>query len=136
MIRSSTSRELAHGYAVATLAGCWLAAFTRNNRQSVYTRITIPKRLRVYFNGRREVWRSLGTMDKEEAAYRSLQFKVSAQRLFRNLKRHGGRMTKHQIETLVSRWLEEALDESEDIRAVGPISDDEREALPGHCREV
>ena len=75
-------------------------------------------------------------MDKEEAAYRSLQFQASAQRLFLHLKRHGGRMTKHQIETLVSRWLEEALDESEDIRAVGPISDDEREALPGHCREV
>lgn len=66
--------------------------FTRNNRQSVYTRITIPKRLRVYFNGRREVWRSLGTVDKEEAAY---QFKASAQRLFLNLKRHGRRMTKH-----------------------------------------
>lgn len=70
-------------------------------------------------------------MDKEEAAYRSLQFKASAQRLFLNLKRHGGRMTKHQIETLVSRWLEEALDESEDIRATGPISDDEREAIQG-----
>ena len=89
--------------------GCWLATFIRNNRQSVYTRITIPKRLRVYFDGRREVWRSLGTIDKEETAYRSLQFKASAQRLFINLKRHGGRMTKHQIETLVSRWLEESL---------------------------
>lgn len=109
---------------MATLAGCRLATFARNNRRSVYTRITIPRRLRVYFEGRREVWRSFGTVDKGEATYRSLQFKASGQRLFRNLTQHGRHMTKNQIETLVSRWLAEALDEAEDDRAIGgPVSD-------------
>lgn len=109
---------------MTTLLRCHLTTCTRMNRRSAYTRITIPRTLRVYFEGRREVWRSLGTVEKEEATYRSLQFEASAQRLFLTLTQHGRRMTKYQIETLISRCLEEALDEAEDARAMGgPIAD-------------
>ncbi len=71
-------------------------------------------------------------VDTEEAAYRSLQFKASAQRLFKTLSQRGRHMTKHQIETLIAKWLEEALDEAEDNRAIsGPRSDADREAMYG-----
>lgn len=93
--------------------------------------MVIPKRLRgLYFAGRREVWKSLGTKDRAEADYRALQFEALAQRLFRTLTQHGRRMTKHQIETLVSRWLDEALDEAEDTRAMsGPCTDADLESV-------
>lgn len=101
-----------------------MSTFLPKKRTFFYTRLVIPKRLRVHFDGRREIWRSLGTVEKDEATYRSLQFEASAQRLLRTLTQHGRRMTKYQIETLISRWLEEALDEAEDARAMGgPIAD-------------
>ncbi len=90
--------------------------------------MTIPKRLRSYFEGRREVWRSLSTTDRAEAECRSLAWQAQGKRLFHTLQRHGDRMTKHQIEALVSRWLEDALDEDEDERAMqGRITEALRE---------
>ena len=71
-----------------------------------------------------------GHVDKEDASYRSLQFEVSAQRLFRTLTQHGRCMTKSQIESLVSRWLDEALDEAEDDRAMsGSCTDADLESV-------
>jgi len=76
------------------------------------------------------VWRSLGTVEREDATYRSLQLEASAQRLFRTLRQHGRRMTKNQIEALVSRWLEEALENAEDERAMqGRITEAVREDI-------
>jgi hypothetical protein len=90
--------------------------------------VVIPKGLRVYFGGRREVWKSLCTTDKAEAECRSLQWQAQGKRLFHTLQRHGDRMTKHQIDALISRWLEDALDEAEDERAMrGRISEAQRE---------
>lgn len=78
------------------------------------------------------MWRSLGTVEKDETTYRSLQAEASGQRLFRTLTQHGTRMTKYQIETLIARWLEEALDEAEDARAIGgPMTDEDRDAIHG-----
>lgn len=78
--------------------------------------MVIPKALRGYI-GRREVWRSLGTRDKQEALCRSSQFIALGQRLFFTLRRHGRHMTKHHIEAIVTGWLSAALDEAEDDRA-------------------
>ena len=90
--------------------------------------MTIPKRLRPYFEGRREVWRSLSTGDRAEAECRSVAWQAHGKRLFHTLQRHGDRMTKHQIDALISRWLEDALDEAEDERAMqGRISEAQRE---------
>ncbi|MFY4729662.1 DUF6538 domain-containing protein, partial [Nitrospira sp. BLG_2] len=49
-----------------------MSTFLPKKRTSLYTRITIPKVLRNYFGERVEVWKSLGTVDKEEASCRSL----------------------------------------------------------------
>ncbi|OYT21788.1 MAG: hypothetical protein CCU26_00595, partial [Nitrospira sp. UW-LDO-01] len=90
--------------------------------------MVIPKGLRIYFNGRREVWKSLKTTDKEEASCRSSQWIALGKRLFYTLRKRGRHMTKGQIEALVSNWLEAAFDEAEDHRAIhGHISEAVRE---------
>lgn len=81
--------------------------------------MVIPKGLRIYFNSRREIWKSLRTTDKDEATCRSSQWIASGKRLFFTLRKRGRHMTKGQIEALVSNWLEAAFDEAEDGRAMG-----------------
>lgn len=106
-----------------------MSTFLPKNRTSFYTRITIPTVLRAHFEERVEVWKSLRTVDKEEASCRSLRWEAQAKRLFRTLRLRGKHMTKDQIEVLVSDWLEAELDYAEDCRALaGPMSDDERES--------
>jgi len=92
--------------------------FLPKNRKSLYHRVTIPQNLRPYFDGRSEVWRSLKTLNKDEAAARSAQWEGQGRQLFVTLKRQGDQMDKAQIEALVERWLESELDESEDARAL------------------
>lgn len=78
--------------------------------------------------GKREVWRSLGTTNTDTARYRALQLKAAAHRLFKALTDKGRYMTQTQIDALVSKWLNDALDEAEDQRAmVGPVSEARRE---------
>lgn len=107
-----------------------MSTFLPKKRTSLYTRLVIPKGLRkAYFAGRREVWKSLGTADKAEADYQSLQWEALGRRLFKTLNRHGANMKKTQIEALISNWLDAALDEAEDARAShGHRTDDERES--------
>ena len=107
-----------------------MATFPPARRKSFYARLTVPLSLRHYFNGRSEVWRSLKTLDKEEARVRSDKWEASGRELFHVLKRHGERITKDEIEALVERWLESELDEAEDYRAVcGPVLDDYRDEV-------
>lgn len=106
-----------------------MSTFLPRKRTSFYTRLVIPKGLRGYFAGRREVWRSLGTVEREEATYRSLQVKASAHRIFKALTQHGKHMTKDQIEGLISNWLEKALESDEAWRETyGPITDEREPA--------
>lgn len=108
-----------------------MSTFLPKNRTSFYTRITIPKALQVYFHKRVEVWKSLQTKDNEEASCRSLKWEAEAKRLFRTLRQYGKRMTKDQIETLVSDWLESELEKSEEWRnSYGPISQNVRATAP------
>jgi hypothetical protein len=44
--------------------------FLSRKRKSLYHRVWIPEALRGFFKGRSEVWRSLKTLDKEEARCR------------------------------------------------------------------
>ncbi len=107
-----------------------MSTFLPQNRTSFYTRVVIPKGLRIHFEGRREVWRSLGTKDREEAQYRAIQFEASGRRLFRYLAQQGGRMDTQQVEALVSRWLVDTLEDDEAWRETyGPITD-ERASAP------
>jgi hypothetical protein len=85
--------------------------FLFKDRKSRYHRIHIPKRLRPYFGGRVEVWRSLGTPDEEQAEVRVAAWGSRSKQLFLTLKRQGHLMTSEQIETLVAFWLERELDE-------------------------
>ncbi|NOU10232.1 MAG: hypothetical protein HOO98_09480 [Nitrospira sp.] len=105
-----------------------MSTFLPRKRTSFYTRVVIPWSVRSYFQDRREVWKSLRTGDKAEAECRSLKWQAEGKRLFYTLQRRGAHMTKHQIEALVSKWLEDALDEAEDERAVqGRITEALRE---------
>ena len=74
------------------------------------------------------MWRSLKTVDKDEAQARSAAWESRLRCLFLALRRHGDRMTNEQREALVTHWLEVELDEAEDARTLaGPISDEYRE---------
>lgn len=102
--------------------------FLPKNRASRYHRIHIPKRLRPFFGGRSEVWRSLGTTDAEQAEVRVAEWGSRSKRLFLTLKRHGHVMNKAQIDQLIAHWLDNALEEAEDYRAVvGLVTDEYRD---------
>lgn len=90
-----------------------MSLFVSTNRSTLYARICIPLTLQLFFGGRAEVWRSLKTTDKELAQVRAERWKASAKGLFLNLRRYGAGMNKADIETLVQRWLDTALDEAE-----------------------
>lgn len=100
-----------------------MAVFVPTRRDVFYCRMTVPLRLRAIL-GRNEVWRSLRTADKELAQVRAGRWKASGRQLFLTLKRYGDLMTRADMEHLVQRWLDTALDDAEHERLVnGPVSD-------------
>jgi hypothetical protein len=101
--------------------------FTPPGRKTLYHRALIPLRLRHYFKGREQLWRSLKTTDPDEAKLKSLQWDTRAQRVFLTLKRQGGRMTPAEIETLIAHWMDSQLEEFEDALADFPIDDEDRD---------
>jgi hypothetical protein len=97
-------------------------------RKSYYHCHSIPLIARPYLNGRLEFWRSLRTADKATASVRSAAWNARLVKLFAMLKKDGGRMTKDQVDALVTRYMDSALDEGEDYRATcGPVTDSHRE---------
>jgi hypothetical protein len=102
--------------------------FFHSKRKTYYSRSYIPTNLRQLLKGRLELWRSLGTADKDEASVRAAQWDSRIKRVFVTLKKDGQRMTQAQIDALVEHWLESALEEAEDHRATcGPLSDQQWE---------
>lgn len=91
-----------------------LHIFLHPKRHAYYHRSIIPRRLRPYFKGRVQVWRSLKADDSDEAKARSSQWNARVQRVFVTLKKHGARMTPAEIETLIANWMDSELVESED----------------------
>ena len=87
--------------------------FLPAGRDSFYSRLTVPLQLQIFLGGRKEVWKSLKTADKDLAQIRAATWQTSGRQLFHTLKQYGDRMTKADIETLVQRWLDTALDEAE-----------------------
>src|SRR5262249_10730367 len=109
-----------------------MAIFLPTGRKIQYTRLTIPRGLRRYFRGRREVWRSLRTSDRRLGKAQSDRWLAQGRQLFVTLERRGKYMSPYEIEDLVARWLENRLEFAEDCRALmGPMSDDCREANLG-----
>lgn len=107
-----------------------MATVFHPKRKTFYHRAQIPKKLRRHFRGRVELWRSLKTVDRDEATLKSAQWAARIQQLFLTLRKQGDRMTDAQREALVSQWLERELDESENARTLlGYISDDYRERV-------
>ena len=99
------------------------------NRPSFYHRAIIPRRLRPYFNGRAQLWRSLSTNDRDDATLKALAWQMRTQRLFLTLKRDGACMTPGEIERLIAHWMDSELEESEDYRALHRLNDDQREIM-------
>ena len=91
--------------------------FLHPTRHTYYHRVRIPKKIRQYFKGKIEVWRSLKTADKDHAEVRAAQFDARTRRLFLTLKKSGERLSKDRIEALVQNWLETEIDELEDLMA-------------------
>jgi hypothetical protein len=60
-------------------------AFLHPKRKTYYHRSIVPRRLRPYFRGREQLWRSLKTEDKDEATLKSAQWTARIQRLFLTL---------------------------------------------------
>jgi len=103
--------------------------FRPRNRPSFYHRAIIPRRLRPYFNGRAQLWRSLSTNDRDDATLKALAWKTRAQRLFLTLKRDGAHMAPSEIESLIAHWMDSELEDSEDYRAEYRLNDDQREIM-------
>lgn len=100
--------------------------FLPAGRDSYYVRLTVPTNLQPCFGGRKEVWRSLRTADKELAQVKASTWQASGRRLFLTLRRYGGRMTQDQIEALVQHWLDTTLDETDHNRLLaGPVTDEQ-----------
>lgn len=99
------------------------------NRPSFYHRSLVPRRLRPYFKGKSQLWRSLSTKNKDQATLKSAQWQARIQRIFITLKRHGARMTPSEIETLIARWMDSSLEVSEDYRSLRPVTDDYLEGV-------
>jgi len=88
----------------------------------VYARLSIPVKLKPFFNGRREVWKSLKTTDPQVAEVKAAKWEAQGRALFLALGRRGKYMHKFDIERLVNTWLESELEDAEDYRAVnGPF---------------
>ena len=105
-----------------------MGIFLPQKRQALYHRISIPKGLRRYFRGRREVWRSLRTTDREQARVQAFQLESLAKRVFFTLKRYAHLMDNETIERMVAGWLETAIEQTENEWFLGgPISDEEYE---------
>jgi hypothetical protein len=104
--------------------------FLLPKRKTYYHRSVVPRKLKPYFKGRQQLWRSLKTEDKDEAILRSAQWTARIHQLFLTLKKQGDRMTEDQREALVAHWLEVELDEAEDARTLaGSTSDSYREGV-------
>jgi len=91
-------------------------------------RSIVPRRLRPYFKGREQLWRSLSTDNKDEATLKSAQWQARIHRVFLTLKRHGARMRPSEIETFIAHWMDSELEEK-DYRAVHPVTDDYLEGV-------
>ncbi len=77
--------------------------FLHPTRKTYYRRVQIPQKIRQYFRGKGEVWRSLKTADKDQASVRAALFDPQTRRVFVALKKAGERLSKEQIEALVQR---------------------------------
>jgi integrase len=130
VIRSQASPSIVDNYSPSTIWGGFMSTiFFHSKRKTYYSRSYIPTNLRQLLSGRLELWRSLGTADKDEAAVRAAQWDSRIKRVFVTLKKDGHCMTQAQIDALVESWLESELDYAEDCRAVaGPVSDYDRES--------
>ena len=101
-----------------------MSYFFVSDRKSFHYRSYIPKELRNLLNGRREVWRSLFCMDKDEARLRAADWDNRTQRVYMTLRKQGNRMTEDERDALVSAWLDAELENAEDCRATaGRMSD-------------
>jgi len=113
-----------------------MPTFVPPHRQSVYCRLHIPVKLRPFFNGRREVWKSLTTTDRQLAEVKAAKWEAQGRALFLALGRRGKYMHKFDIERLVASWLESELEDAEDYRAVnGPFIPGGPSALLNDTRE-
>jgi hypothetical protein len=71
----------------------------------------------------------LQTTDKDLATLRSAQCTVHFQKLVLKLKKDGTRMTPAEIDSLISRWMDTALQKTEDVRVQYTFDDDQREVM-------
>jgi hypothetical protein len=91
-----------------------------------YLRLTIPLSLRSWFDGRRELKKSLRTTRYDVAKGSARAHLYKAQRLFATI--HEGLMDAAQIKKLVSDYLSQTLEESLEARLEAPpLSPEERE---------
>jgi hypothetical protein len=86
---------------------------TRNGRASLYVRCIVPRALRSLI-GRSEIVKSLDTSDSTIGKLRAGLVTGKAARLFLFIQQQGHSMTTAQLRSLVSRYIEERLDEWEE----------------------
>jgi hypothetical protein len=89
-----------------------MAVFLPSSRKSLYVRLVIPRQLQHHFKHRRELWRTLATLDRSEASWKAVTIEARVRRVFHLLSRNGHRMNQEQIEALVETWLNGAIDEA------------------------
>jgi hypothetical protein len=83
----------------------------------LYFRLTIPKDVQRYFDGKRELKRSLKTARYNNAIQVARVETYRAERLFARLR--GGFMTQNEMRKMVAAYFEDTLALAEDARADG-----------------
>lgn len=94
---------------------------TQSRNGVYYSCLCVPSDLQPFLN-KREVVRSLNTSSYREATLLAIRWEALVAELFTHLRHNMHIMTKHQIHSLVNDYMYSTLEECENERASGVIS--------------
>ena len=93
-----------------------------------YSRLRVPSDLQPLLK-KREVVRSLNTSRYRDANLLAIRWEAHVADLFAHLRHNAHAMTKQQIQSLVNHYMHSTLEECEDDRAFGEISQEQYEGV-------
>jgi len=93
-----------------------------------YSRLNVPSDLKPFLN-KREVVRSLNTSSYRDANLLAVRWEAHIADLFTHLRQNAHAMTKQQIHSLVNDYMYSTLEECEDERAAGEVSQQQHDGV-------
>jgi hypothetical protein len=93
-----------------------------------YSRLRVPSDLQPFLS-KREVVRSLNTSRYRDANLLAIRWEAYVADLFAHLRHNAHAMTKQQIQSLVNHYMHSTLEECEEERAYGEISQQQHDGV-------